>query len=371
MAAVTSRPGQVIGLHFFNPAHIMKLVEIVRGDLTSAESLATCRAFVEGLGKTAVVCKDTPAFIVNRVARPFYGEAFRLLGENAADVGVVVEFPNGTVYTQCVEISDGESAYRLLRETELDIDWSGKGAWGRALCMINGVGDDVVGDGCDWGSDYWGFYLALDNGTSWDYSPVGFDMGDCWNREFDSFSGHYCAQDGDMVGFAYGGFGTKPDFRKFTQVCRNPKEDGNPHLVKKRILMSSRPFWKNYAAECGIEYTDRLPAQNLVRRCKQKLAKEPVNRTLELEDTEVETEEKKPIFYDYSPKKIESIGDPFTVSLSSLGGELLPNLTVFVNGFVYTTDDSGSFSFPSARGDHIITASPEGFEELRVTFRMG
>ncbi len=89
MAAATSRPEQVIGLHFFNPAHIMKLVEIVRGDLTSQETVAACQAFVHGLGKTGVICKDTPAFIVNRVARPFYGEAFRLLGENAADVATI------------------------------------------------------------------------------------------------------------------------------------------------------------------------------------------------------------------------------------------------------------------------------------------
>ncbi len=86
MGAATNRPEQVIGLHFFNPAHIMKLVEIVRGDLTSQATLAAGQTFVDGLGKTAVICKDTPAFIVNRVARPFYGEAFRLLGENAADV---------------------------------------------------------------------------------------------------------------------------------------------------------------------------------------------------------------------------------------------------------------------------------------------
>lgn len=89
IGASTSRPEQVIGLHFFNPAHIMKLVEIVRGDLTNEESLAICRTFVDGLGKTVVVCKDTPAFIVNRVARPFYGEAFRLLGENATDVPTI------------------------------------------------------------------------------------------------------------------------------------------------------------------------------------------------------------------------------------------------------------------------------------------
>lgn len=89
LAGATERPDRFLGLHFFNPAHIMKLVEVIRGDDTSHETLAAANAFVERLGKTAVQCKDTPAFIVNRVARPFYGEAYRLLGENAADVKAI------------------------------------------------------------------------------------------------------------------------------------------------------------------------------------------------------------------------------------------------------------------------------------------
>ncbi len=89
IAGSTDRADKVIGLHFFNPAHIMKLVEIVRGDFTSDETLAACQEYVKAIGKTAVLCKDTPAFIVNRVARPFYGESFRLLGENAADVATI------------------------------------------------------------------------------------------------------------------------------------------------------------------------------------------------------------------------------------------------------------------------------------------
>jgi 3-hydroxybutyryl-CoA dehydrogenase len=101
LAGATRRPDRFIGLHFFNPAHIMRLVEIIPGDDTSAATLATAVAFVAHLGKTGVTCKDTPAFIVNRVARPFYGEAFRLLGENAADVATIdrllqsVGFPMG------------------------------------------------------------------------------------------------------------------------------------------------------------------------------------------------------------------------------------------------------------------------------------
>lgn len=89
IAGATKRPSQVIGVHFFNPAHIMKLVEIIRGDLTGTETVESVADYVARVGKTAVFCKDTPAFIVNRVARPFYGEALRLLGEDAADVETI------------------------------------------------------------------------------------------------------------------------------------------------------------------------------------------------------------------------------------------------------------------------------------------
>ena len=89
IAASTKRPEKVVGLHFFNPAHIMRLVEVIRGDLTDEATMKVSQAFAESLGKTAVICKDTPAFIVNRVARPFYGEAFRLLGEQAADAETI------------------------------------------------------------------------------------------------------------------------------------------------------------------------------------------------------------------------------------------------------------------------------------------
>lgn len=85
LAAATQRQDRFVGLHFFNPAYLMKLVEVIRGDFTSQATIEMALAYVAQLGKTAVLCKDTPAFIVNRVARPFYGEAFRLLGENAAD----------------------------------------------------------------------------------------------------------------------------------------------------------------------------------------------------------------------------------------------------------------------------------------------
>ena len=89
LAGATQRGDRFLGLHFFNPAHLMKLVEVISGEDTSDATLTAAEAFVASLGKMSVRCKDTPAFIVNRVARPFYGEAFRLLGEDAADVETI------------------------------------------------------------------------------------------------------------------------------------------------------------------------------------------------------------------------------------------------------------------------------------------
>jgi len=79
-------PERFAGLHFFNPATRMKLVEIVKGFHTTDATLQHSFAFVKSLGKTPIVVKDTPGFIVNRVARPFYGEALRLLNEGVATV---------------------------------------------------------------------------------------------------------------------------------------------------------------------------------------------------------------------------------------------------------------------------------------------
>lgn len=89
LAGATQRPERVLGLHFFNPPLLMALVEVVRGDRTSEATLAAGLDLVRALGKTPVVCADTPAFIVNRVARPFYGEALRLLGEQAAEPATI------------------------------------------------------------------------------------------------------------------------------------------------------------------------------------------------------------------------------------------------------------------------------------------
>jgi 3-hydroxybutyryl-CoA dehydrogenase len=81
------QPQRVLGLHFFNPPAAMKLVEIVRAQETSDEVIERARAIVERLGKTAVLTADTPGFIVNRVARPFYLQAMRAYEAGVAPIG--------------------------------------------------------------------------------------------------------------------------------------------------------------------------------------------------------------------------------------------------------------------------------------------
>lgn len=77
---------RVLGVHFFNPAPLMKLVEIVPGFSTNNNSIEKAKNFVSSIGKEFVLAKDTPGFIVNRIARPFYGEALRILEEHIASI---------------------------------------------------------------------------------------------------------------------------------------------------------------------------------------------------------------------------------------------------------------------------------------------
>lgn len=97
-SSVTKNRGRVIGMHFFNPANIMKLVEIIKGEFTTDEVVKTVTEVTKALGKVPVVCNDTPAFIVNRVARSFYGEALKILSENnleAKDIDIIMKEEGG------------------------------------------------------------------------------------------------------------------------------------------------------------------------------------------------------------------------------------------------------------------------------------
>jgi 3-hydroxybutyryl-CoA dehydrogenase len=86
IASACKRPEQVVGMHFFNPAPAMPLVEVIAGARSSPDIVQATADLARALGKRPVFSADTPGFIVNRVARPFYGEAFKILADGSASV---------------------------------------------------------------------------------------------------------------------------------------------------------------------------------------------------------------------------------------------------------------------------------------------
>ncbi|MES2588613.1 MAG: 3-hydroxyacyl-CoA dehydrogenase NAD-binding domain-containing protein [Bacteroidota bacterium] len=89
IGSVLKNPSRVIGIHFFNPAPLMPLVEIIPAVQTSQSVLTEAKKLIDSWKKITVICKDTPGFIVNRVARPFYGEALRIYEEGFADFATI------------------------------------------------------------------------------------------------------------------------------------------------------------------------------------------------------------------------------------------------------------------------------------------
>lgn len=89
IGAACAHPQRVAGIHFFNPAPLMPLVEIIPGIATDPAITDACKRLIESWGKICVLCKDTPGFIVNRIARPFYGEAMRIYEEGLADIATI------------------------------------------------------------------------------------------------------------------------------------------------------------------------------------------------------------------------------------------------------------------------------------------
>lgn len=85
IARKLQQPERFAGIHFFNPAPVMKLVEVIKTDFTDDHILQTIFSIISSLGKTPVLCKDSPGFIVNRVARPFYLEALQLVERGISD----------------------------------------------------------------------------------------------------------------------------------------------------------------------------------------------------------------------------------------------------------------------------------------------
>lgn len=89
LAAALAKPERFVGIHFFNPAPLMKLVEIIPAIQSDQKTVTSARTIIESWQKSVVLAKDTPGFIVNRVARAFYGEAIRIYEEGIADIATI------------------------------------------------------------------------------------------------------------------------------------------------------------------------------------------------------------------------------------------------------------------------------------------
>jgi 3-hydroxybutyryl-CoA dehydrogenase len=96
ISSALKQPERFLGIHFFNPATLMPLVEIIPSVLTHEVVVAQAQEIILAMGKTVALCKDTPGFIVNRVARPFYGEALRIYEEGLADF-VTIDYAMTTI----------------------------------------------------------------------------------------------------------------------------------------------------------------------------------------------------------------------------------------------------------------------------------
>jgi len=131
IAAATSRPERVVGMHFFNPAPLMPLVEIVRTELSSDDAFEAAYAFAEGVGKAPIRCNDTPGFVVNRVLIPLLNDCIRVLDEarvTPEDLDKGMKYGAGWPMGPCalvdlvgidIHVHASEALYAALREPRM------------------------------------------------------------------------------------------------------------------------------------------------------------------------------------------------------------------------------------------------------------
>jgi hypothetical protein len=170
---------------------------------------------------------------------------FLLLAHPAAAVrvAVVIDTP-GQLIAKCVTTSPDANAYAIMQQTGQNIAWAYYGqALGHGLCSITGIGCPSSNCYCDPDS-YWNFY-AKEAGGEWTYSAVGFDGGT-------SCAEHYCAEEGEMLGFAYGSYGTAPAGYTFGEVCCSMPGDGAPcGSVSLEEVIGYINSWTEGSAELG------------------------------------------------------------------------------------------------------------------------
>lgn len=116
IASACENPERVAGMHFFNPAPIMKLVEVIAGEATQTEVIQTVKKVAEQLKKTPIVVKDYPGFIVNRVARHYYGESLKILSEGVTEMENIDELLEATGFKM--------GAFKLMDLIGVDVNFS-------------------------------------------------------------------------------------------------------------------------------------------------------------------------------------------------------------------------------------------------------
>ncbi len=142
IAAKAVRPERVVGLHFFNPAHRMRLVEVIAGNRTSPEAVATVHAFAIELGKTPVVVRDSPGFLVNRILMAHLGEAARLLVE-----GFRIDSVDGAMKAFGMPMGPFELLDQIGLDTARHAAAVLEGAFGKRIGGASALLDAMVADG--------------------------------------------------------------------------------------------------------------------------------------------------------------------------------------------------------------------------------
>jgi len=130
----------------------------------------------------------------------------------AANIALIVGLPNGTAIERCVNVNADNDGYNILQSSGIKLLWSSKGMYGHSLCKIEGYGDEVSGTNCVWGSNWWNFFVYDKNSQQWKSSSVGYDApGGC--------GFHYCAVDGDILGWVYANGSSQPPLDDFHNIC--------------------------------------------------------------------------------------------------------------------------------------------------------
>ncbi|MFH1722089.1 MAG: hypothetical protein ABH950_05740 [Candidatus Altiarchaeota archaeon] len=138
---------------------------------------------------------------------------------SSKEVGVLVEFPEGMQYRDCVNVNDGSSLKSILENTLLDTYWSiPKSLTGQRLCKINDVGCPPTLCLCD-GAE-WNIFFYRGNDTNWTPMPVASDIsGECWLGGEGIFQKRYCSREGDVLGLFFGKKNQTPVFKEYEELC--------------------------------------------------------------------------------------------------------------------------------------------------------